>query len=387
MTQQNDCSVLHPAVESILKNGFDGMANSMRLILNEAMKIERSEALNAQHYERSEERTGYANGFKNKTLQTRVGAIKLDIPQVRGDISFYPEALEKGLRSERALNHAICEMYLQGVSTRKVDLVMQQLCGMNVSREKVSQVAQELDEELEKWRERKLDWVEYIVVDARYEKVRVDGLVRDCALLIAHGVRSDGKRTVLGVSVSLSEAECHWRAFLRGLKERGLHGVKMITSDAHAGLKGALKTEFSGVAWQRCQFHLQQNASSHVPKLDMRKQVAEDLRNVFNASDLENAERLLRETVKKYEKTASKLSTWMADNVPESFSCFGVPTAHRKRLRTSNMAEVINREVKRRTRVIGIFPNEASLLRISSALLKEVDERWLEGRAYLNMDA
>ena len=281
MTQQNDCSGLHPAVESILKNGFDGMADSMRLILNEAMKIERSEALNAQHYERNEDRTGYANGFKNKTLQTRVGTIKLDIPQVRGGISFYPEALEKGLRSERALNHAICEMYLQGVSTRKVDAVIQQLCGVNVSREKVSQVAQELDEELEKWRERKLDWVQYIVLDARYEKVRVDGLVRDCALLIAHGVRSDGKRTVLGVSVSLSEAECHWRTFLRGLKERGLHGVEMITSDAHAGLKGALKTEFSGVAWQRCQFHLQQNASSYVPKLDMRKQVAEDIRNVW----------------------------------------------------------------------------------------------------------
>jgi transposase-like protein len=386
MTQQTDSSDLHPAVESVLKKGFEGMADSMRLIFNEAMKIERSEALRASSYERSEERRGYANGFKNKTIASRVGDIKLDIPQVRGDISFYPEALEKGLRSERALNHSICEMYLQGVSTRKVEPILKQLCGVSVSREKVSQIAQELDEELEIWRKRKLDWVRYMVIDARYEKVRVDGLVRDCAVLVAHGVRSDGKRTVLGVSVSLSEAECHWRDFLRSLKERGLHGVEMITSDAHAGLKGALRTEFSGIPWQRCQFHLQQNASSYVPKIDMRKQVSEDIRNIFNAGSLVDAERLLGEAVVKYEKNASKLSSWMAENIPESFTCFGQPTAHRKRLRTSNMAEVINREIKRRTRVIGIFPNEESLLRICSALLREVDERWLEGRAYLNME-
>jgi transposase-like protein len=385
MTQQADSSELHLAVESILKNGFDGMAESMRLILNEAMKIERSEALNASAYERSEDRKGYANGFKNKSIHSRVGAINLNVPQVRGNISFYPEALEKGLRSERALNHSICEMYLQGVSTRKVEPILRELTGVSVSREKVSQIAQELDAELEIWRKRKLEWVKYMVIDARYEKVRVDGLVRDCAVLIAHGVRPDGKRTVLGVSVSLSEAECHWRDFLRSLKERGLYGVEMITSDAHAGLKGALKTEFSGVPWQRCQFHLQQNASSYVPKIDMRKDVAEDIRNVFNAGSLNEAERLLRETVKKYEGTASKLSTWMADNLPESFSCFALPTSHRKKLRTSNMAEVINREIKRRTRVIGIFPNEDSLLRISSALLREVDDGWIAGRSYISM--
>jgi len=188
------------------------------------------------------------------------------------------------------------------------------------------------------------------------------------------------------VSVSLSEAECHWRDFFRGLKQRGMHGVEMITSDAHAGLQAALKTEFSGVLWQRCHFHLQQNASSYVPRIDMRKQVAEDIRNIFNASDLTNAERLLAETVKKYEKSASKLACWMDENIPEGFSCFSLPVAHRKRLRTSNMAEVTNREIKRRTRVIGIFPNQDSLLRICSALLKELDERWLEGRAYLSME-
>ena len=386
MTQQINCSSSHPAVEAILQNGFEGMAESMRLIINEAMKIERSEALKAQSYERTEDRTGHANGYKNKTLQTRVGSINLNIPQVRGDISFYPDALEKGLRSERALNHAICEMYIQGVSTRKVEPILAELCGVNVSREKVSSIAKELDMELEIWRERKLDWVRYMIVDARYEKVRVGGLVRDCAVLVAHGVRADGKRTVLGVSVSLSEAECHWRDFFRGLKTRGLHGLEMITSDAHSGLKAALRTEFGSIPWQRCQFHLQQNAGTYVPKVDMRKEVAEDIRNIFNAPDLDNAQRLLGNAVEKYKKDARSLADWMQDNIPESFSCFAISSAHRRRLRTSNLAEVINRELKRRTRIIGIFPNEASLLRICSALLKEVDERWISGRSYLNME-
>lgn len=387
MTQQVNSNELHPSVEALLKNGFDGMADCMRIALNEAMKFERGEALKAGPYERSQERIGYANGFKNKTVQTRAGAIDLDVPQVRGDLSFYPSAIERGLRSERAINLAICEMYIQGVSTRKVDPIMKMLCGIEVSREKVSKVAQEMDDELEKWRQRQLGWVKYLIVDARYEKVRVDGLVRDCAVLVAHGVMAeDGKRSVLGVSVSLGEAECHWRDFFRGLKDRGLRGLEMITSDAHAGLKAALKTEFSGIPWQRCQFHLQQNAQAYISKVELKKVVAEDIRNIFNTPDLESAEHLLKSTVEKYRKDAHRLADWMQDNIAESFTCFGMPASHRKRIRTSNMAEVINRELKRRTRVIGIFPNEKSLLRISSALLKEVDERWIEGRSYLTME-
>lgn len=383
MTQHNHSTELHPAVESILENGFGGLLESMKIIFNEAMKAERSTALEAGAYERTESRRGYANGFKNKTIRTKNGSLDLNIPQVRGDVSFYPQAIEKGLRVERSLNVAICEMYIQGVSTRKVEPILQELAGVSVSRQKVSDVAMELDEELEKWRCRKLDWVQYMILDARYEKVRVDGLVRDCAVLVAYGVRQDGKRTVLGVSVSLSEAEDHWRGFLRSLKERGLHGVEMITSDAHAGLRAAIKTEFGGVPWQRCQFHLQQNASAHVPKADMKKQVAEDIRSVFNTPSLEEATRMLDLTVKKYSEKASGLAVWMSENIPESFSCFKCPASHRKRLRTSNMAEVCNRELKRRTRVIGIFLNIESLLRVCSAHLKALDERWLEGRAYL----
>lgn len=387
MTQHNNCNDLHPAVEAILKRGFEGMAESFRLIVNEAMKIERSAALEADPFERNESRRGYANGFKNKTINTRVGQINLDIPQVRGGISFYPDAIEKGLRSERSMNLAICEMYIQGVSTRKVEPILQELAGVSVSRQKVSDIAAELDEELEKWRKRKLDWVRYLILDARYEKVRVDGLVRDCAVLVAYGVKADGKRTVLGTSVSLSEAEVHWRDFLRGLKERGLHGVELITSDSHSGLKAALKTEFGGCPWQRCQFHLQQNAAGYVPRVALRKQVARDIRCVFDAPDLEQAERLLDIAVRKWKSKASKLSEWMSENIPEAFSCFKFPIAHRKRIRTSNMAEVCNREIRRRTRVIGIFPNEASLLRICSAHLKALDEKWEAGKVYLNMES
>jgi len=244
MTQHNNYNGLHPAVEAILTQGFDGMAESMRIIVNEAMKIQRSAVLEAEPFERNDSRKGYANGFKNKTINARVGQIDLDVPQVRGGDSFYPDAIEKGLRTERSMNLAICEMYIQGVSTRKVEPILQQLAGVSISRQKVSDVAAELDEELEKWRQRKLDWVRYMIVDARYEKVRVDGLVRDCAVLVAYGGRGDGRRTVLGVSVSLSEAEVHWRDFLRSLKERGLHGLDLITSDSHSGLKAALKTEF-----------------------------------------------------------------------------------------------------------------------------------------------
>ena len=225
-----------------------------------------------------------------------------------------------------------------------------------------------------------------MIVDARYEKVRVDGLVRDCALLTAYGVLPNGRRTVLGVSVSLSEAECHWRDFFRSLKSRGVGTPELIVSDAHAGLKAALKTEFRGALWQRCQFHLQQNAGSYVARKDDRKSVAEDIRSIFNSSSLDKAQQQLKEIAAKHQQSNSKLSSWLLENIPESFSVFNLPVKHRRFLRRSNMAEVINRELKRRTRVIGIFPTEDSLLRIASAQLKELDERWLEGRIYLNME-
>ena len=298
-------------------------------------------------------------------------------------MTFYPSALDRGLRSERALKLAIAEMYVQGVSTRKVAEVMEALCGLEVTSSEVSRCASLLDEELEKWRTRPLGHCPYIVLDARYENVRVDGTVRSCAVLIAAGVRDDGRRSLLGVSCSMSEAEVHWRGFLTGLKQRGLHGVEMITSDDHEGLKAALRATFHGVAWNRCHFHLQRNASAYVPKVHMRAQVAEDIRSILTAPSRDEAERLLDLAVEKYAKSASRLSSWMQSALPEGFTVFMLPQQYRRRLRTTNMLERVNKEVKRRTRVATLFPYEPSLLRLVSAILMEISEDWETGRVYL----
>ncbi len=366
-------------------HGFDGMARALQILVNETMKIERSETLRAAPYERTCERQGHANGFKPKTLNTRIGKLELQVPQTRG-VEFYPKSLERGVRSERALKLAVAEMYVQGVSTRKVTEITQELCGLDISSSQVSRCSQLLDEELRSWRERPLGKLSYLILDARYEKVRHGGSVVDCAVLIAVGVLPSGKRTVLGVSVSLSEAEVHWREFLASLVKRGLHGVEMITSDAHEGLKAARKSVFPGVPWQRCQFHLQQNAVAYVPKVDMRSEVADDLRGVFNAPDANEADRLLKLAADKYRPKAPKLADWMERSVPEGLTVFTRPTAHRRRLRTSNMLERLNKEIKRRTRVATLFPNEASLLRLVSAVLAEVDEEWQTGKCYLNTE-
>jgi len=259
-------------------------------------------------------------------------------------------------------------MYVQGVSTRKVTKITSELCGLDVSSSQVSRAAKLLDAELQSWRERPLGKLLYVTLDARYEKVRHGGTVVDCAVLIAIGVLPNGKRTVLGVSVKLSEAEVHWREFLQSLVERGLHGIEMITSDAHEGLKAARKGVFPSVPWQRCQFHLQQNATAYVPKVDMRSEVAADIRGIFNAPNPNEAERLLKIATEKYRTTAPKLAEWMEKNVPEGLTVLTRPEAHRKRLRTSNSLERLNKEILRRTRVATLFPNEASLLRLVSAV-------------------
>ena len=385
MTHREHCTVCNEVVELLADHGFDGMAQAIETLMNEAMKLERADVLQAAPYERTDERRGYANGFKPKTVKSRLGRLELQVPQTRG-VEFYPSTLERGERSERALKLALAEMYVQGVSTRKVKKITQELCGLDVSSSDVSRATALLDEELEAWRNRPLGRVPYLILDARYEKVRHGGCVRDCAVLIAIGVLPEGKRAILGVSVSLSEAEVHWRDFLSSLIERGLHGIELITSDAHEGLRAARKACFNGVPWQRCQFHLMQNAMQYVPKVAMRVEVAEDLRAVFNAPDRNEAERQLSLAVEKYRDTAPKLSAWMEDAVPEGLSVFALPSSHRRKLRTTNMLERLNKEIKRRTRVATLFPNEASLLRLTSAVLIETSEEWETGKTYLKLE-
>jgi transposase-like protein len=369
-------------LELLIDHGFEGMAQAMQTLLNEAMKIERSQVLGAQPYQRTSQRRGYANGFKPKTVNTRLGALELAVPQTRG-IDFYPSSLERGTRSERALKLAVAEMYLQGVSTRKVTAIMEELCGQEVTSMQVSRAVTALDDELAKWRERPLGEIRYLQLDARYEKVRTGGAVVSSSLLIATGIDPDGHRTILGVSVSLSEAEVHWREFLASLQSRGMHGVRMITSDDHAGLRAALQARFTGVKWQRCQFHLAKNMLEYVPPNVPQPEVSADLRAVFNAPNRAEADRLLGLMVQKYAPAAPKLAAWLEANVPEGLTVFDFPAEHRRRLRTNNCLERLNREIKRRTRVASIFPNEASLLRLATAVLMETDDEWQTEKRYL----
>lgn len=385
MTRQMQSTELDSIVQLLAEHGFDGMAQAIEILLNEAMKLQRSETLGASPYQRTADRRGHANGFKPKTVNSRLGTLQLEVPQTRG-VEFYPTVLERGERSERALKLAVAEMYVQGVSTRKVAAITAELCGLEVNSTQVSRAAALLDEGLEAWRNRPLGETPYLILDARYEKIRHGGSVVSCAVLVAIGVTIEGARSILGVSVSLSEAEVHWREFLASLQDRGLHGVRYLVSDDHAGLKQARAARFAGVPWQRCQFHLAQNALQYVPTLSMRREVARDLRGVLDASDRSEADQRLARLVNKYADSAPRLAAWLEENVPEALAVLGLPAAHRRKLRTTNMLERINKEIKRRTRVATLFPNEASALRLVTAVLMEISEDWETNRTYLTME-
>jgi len=385
MTYQDDFTLPTELLEQVAEQGLDFIPELVRIVVNTAMQVERQKHLGVGPYERSAERQGHSNGFKPKTVTTRIAPITFDIPQVR-EGGFYPKALEKGLRSERALMMALAEMYVQGVSTRRVAAITEKLCGSGVSSAQVSRAATMLDEVLEPWRNRPLGEIIYLYLDALYEKVRVDGQVRDAAVLIASGVKLDGKRLILGVSVSLGEQEQHWRDFLQSLVERGVNGVELIISDAHVGLQAARKAVFSGILWQRCQFHMQQNASQYVPRQSMKREVAADIRAIFNAPDRDQAEAQLQKTVGKYAQSASRLADWLEGNIPEGLTVFAFPEDHRRRIRTVNSLERLCLEIRRRTRVARIFPNEDSCLRLVSAVLMERSETWETGRIYLSFE-
>jgi len=392
MTRQEESAVFEAVTAILIEHGPAAMASAFAIIMNCAMQIEREQVLKAESHQRTADRQGYANGFKPKTLHARVGEVNLRIPQTRDyhdeeGRPFYPKSLERGVRSERAMTLAVAEMYVQGVSTRKVTKIVEELCGLHITSTQVSRAAAELDEELAAWRNRPLGEITYLTLDARYEKVRHGGAVVPCAVLTAIGVTADGKRSVLGCSVARSEAETHWREFLQSLQERGLYGVKLVVSDNHAGLKAARHATMPGVPWQRCQFHTSQNAMAHIPKMAMRVDVADDIRRIYNAEDRAEADRRLKDMVGRYHKTAPALASWLEENIPEALTVFAFPASHRKRLRTNNGLERLNKEIKRRTRVATLFPNEASVLRLVSAVLSEISDDWETERSYLNMKA
>jgi len=386
MTHDEKGTAMEAVLQPVFERGFDGIGEVLSAVLNFAMLIEREKALGAQPYERTAERGGHANGFKPRTLKTRVGELSLRVPQVRGtETPFYPSLLERGQRHERALALAVAEMYVQGVSTRKVRQVLEEMCGLEVSSEQVSRAAALLDAELERWRNRAIGCVRALVLDALYEKVRMDGAVVSCAVLVATGVLADGRRTVLGVSAAVSEAEIHWRAFIQSLKDRGMSGVAFIVSDSHEGLKaGLLPPPFpasrGSAASATCSATRRPTSRSRISGARWRRTSAP------SSTRLPSARRLLDAAVENYSKTQSKLAAWMEENIPEGLAVFRLPEPMRRRLRTSNMAENLNRQVRRRTRVAGLFPNEPSLLRLVSAILSEIGEEWETGKIYLSTE-
>lgn len=379
MARQNGTAT-QEIMELLMQTGVsENMAQCVQMLLNEAMKMERTAYLQASPYERNAERIDYANGYKPKTLQTRIGEVELTVPQTRNG-GFYPSVIQKGVRSERALLTTIAEMYIQGVSTRKVTKILEELCGCQVSSSQVSRIVQSLDVELEAWRNRPLGHFSYLMVDARYEKVRYGHEIRDCAVLWAIGIRSDGQREILGVDVALSEAEIYWREFFLSLVARKLIGVSYIVSDDHAGLTGALNSVFPGVAWNRCHTHLARNTQDHVSKAANKVPVAQDVRAILHASDLETAQFLLNRFADRWASLEPKLVHWAQINIPQGFQVLALDHVYRRSLRSSNLIERFNREIKRRSRVVRIFPNTDSCLRLVSAILIEFNDDWSTGR-------
>lgn len=383
-------TVIEAALEHLIANGPGDIATMFARVFELAMQLERERFLGAELYTRTAERRGYANGYKPKRIDTPAGTVSVQVPKTAGHEGepFYPQSLERGRRSVRAVMLAVAEMYIKGVSTREVESVMREFGIESLSSSQVSRAARLLDEELDAWRNRPLGEIKYLILDARYEKMRHSGVVRDAAVLSAIGVGPDERRRVLGVSVALSEAEVHWREFLESLVARGLRGVEFIVSDDHAGLRAARRAVLGGATWQRCQFHLAQNAIHHSPNMDIRRRIGAELRTVWNAATMAKAQAALGELAASYRSAAPKLADWLEKNIPEGLAVLTLPDHHRRRLRTSNPIErAVQQELKRRTVKVRVFPGDDSLLRLVSAILVEIDEKWAaETKPYIKWE-
>jgi putative transposase len=356
-------------------------------VLQELLEAEMTEHIGAAPYERTENRKGQRNGYKPRTLRTRVGTLNLAVPQDRGG-AFSTRLFARYQRNEKALVLALMQMYVEGVSTRKVKEITEELCGTSFSKSLVSQLASGLDSELEAWRSRRLEAeaYPYLFVDARYEKVRVDGRVVNQGVLVVSAVRDDGMREIFGVEVADTESEATYHELFRSLKRRGLKGVQLVVSDDHEGLKSAVCRHFQGAAHQRCQVHYQRNLLGMVSHIK-RKELGADLRAIFAAPAREEALRIASSVANKWRgKGIEKVAEHLEEHIEECLSCLAFPESHRRRIRTTNSLERLNQEIKRRTRVVRIFPNRESCLRLVTALAVEVSEEWVTGRRYLDID-
>ncbi|MCK5586709.1 IS256 family transposase [Candidatus Bipolaricaulota bacterium] len=383
---KTDCDRLGELLQEVF-SVKDGAKRLLEHLVNQAMAAEIGEHLGAAHHERTESRLGYRNGSKPRTMKTRVGELELSVPQVRGCDPYHPSMFGKWERSERALLVACAEMYFQGVSTRNVRNVLDVMCDGDISSSTVSRVAQELDEKLLTFRHRRLDasdWP-YLHIDARYEKVRVHGRVVSQAVLVAVGFTSEGRREVLDWRVGDSESEDTWGALFGSLKDRGLGGLLLVTSDAHGGIVSALARHFQGVAWQRCRVHFKRELFKKV-SYKLAKELMADITSVFLPEDLEECLRRGEEMACKWESRYPKVASQLRDGLESCLTVLTFPEHHRQRLRSTNMLENLMRRLKKRSRVVGVFPNRSSCDRLLGAQLLEVHECWsVERSAYFNM--
>jgi putative transposase len=357
----------------------------VRAALQEVLEAEMTEAVGAAKGERTPSRVGYRSGYYGRTLITRVGKLELRVPQDR-DGRFSTELFERYQRSERALVAALAEMYVQGVSTRKVKAITEELCGHGFSASSISAINKKLDESLAQFACRRLsDAFPYLILDARYERVREAGVIASQAVLIAIGIDWDGRRQVLGIELANRESRSSWRDFLLGLRERGLHGVEFVVADDHAGLKAAIREVLPEAVYQRCYVHFLRNALDYVPR-KVDDDCLQELRWLYDRRDLAEARADLAAWIGKWQAKYSRLVAWVEENIEETLTFYRLPRQHHKHLKSTNMLERLNEEIKRRTHVVRIFPNAESCLRLIRALCVETHENWLEAHRYLNMD-
>jgi putative transposase len=357
----------------------------IREVVQQVLEAEMDEAVGAEKGERTANRQGYRSGYYGRTLVTRVGKLELRVPQDRQG-RFRTEIFERYQRSEKALVGALTEMYVQGVSTRKVKAVTEELCGHEFSASTVSRMNQSLDKELEKFASRKLDDAyPYLILDARYEKVREHGVIRSQAVLVAIGIDWEGRRCVLAVELANRESISSWKEFIMALKQRGLNGVDFVVSDDHPGLRAAIRETLPEAAWQRCYVHFLRNALDHLPRRADDECMTE-LRWIYDRRTIEEARQDLAAWLKKWGKRYQKLCDWVEASIEETLTFYRLPRQHHKNLKSTNMLERLMEEIKRRTLVVRIFPNAAACLRLIRALAVEMHENWIEATRYLNME-
>jgi putative transposase len=372
-------------LKALMAEDQDFVRHLVREAMQQILEAEMTDALGAEPGERTEARLGYRAGHYPRTLITRVGKLELRVPRDR-DGRFSTELFERYQRSEKALVSALAEMYVQGVSTRKVKAITEELCGHSFSASAISQINKGLDESLHEFAKRHLDEpYPYLILDARYERVREGGVIRSQAVFIAIGINPEGYRQILGVELAGRESLTSWRDFLVALKERGLHGVEFVVSDDHQGLRRSLMEILPEAAWQRCYVHFLRNALDHMPR-KASDDCLQELRWFYERRSLAEAQKDLSAWLSRWQTTYPKLCDWVEENIAETLTFYRLPIGHHRHLKSTNMLERLNEEIKRRTRVVRIFPNQESCLRLIRALAVETHEGWLEEHRYLNMD-